>query len=47
MMPSQQDAQKTTSAPFWVAVLAIWLVLFSVAAVLAITLAIWKLIEAF
>lgn len=44
----QQDAlQAARSSSFWIVIVAIWLVLFAVAATLALALAIWNLIEAF
>jgi hypothetical protein len=47
MIPTSQEAQAATSHSFWPAVIALWLILFSVAATLALALAIWRLIEAF
>lgn len=47
MIPTSQDVQKTADSSFWIAALAIWLVLFAVAVTLALCLGIWNLIEAF
>jgi hypothetical protein len=47
MMPGEQEVQAATGSSFWTAVIAIWLVLFAIAATLALALAIWNLLEAF
>lgn len=47
MIPTQQEVGTATGSSFWTAVIAVWLVLFAVAATLALALAIWQLIEAF
>ena len=47
MIPTQENVPAPTSSTFWTAVIAVWLVLFAVAATLALALAIWRLLEAF
>lgn len=51
MIPTSQESQTAiqtaTGSSFWVVVLAVWLVMFTIAGSLALALAIWKIIEAF
>jgi hypothetical protein len=47
MIPTPENVPAPTGSTFWTAVIAVWLVLFAIAATLALALAIWTLIEAF
>ena len=47
MMPGEPEIQAATGSSFWTAVIAVWLVLFAIAATLALALAIWQLVQAF
>lgn len=47
MIPTQEDAKVVTGGSFWAIVIAVWMLLFSVAVTLALALAIWMLVGAF